>query len=554
MQVRGKKIVSLRHLFPYVAGLLWLFFIIPDATAVGTEVQPPERREPDRTMATSKDKVFLEAANELEFNELITPDFQILRGDVRFRKDSMYMFCDSAYFYEKTNSLDAFGNVRMEQGDTLFIYGDELYYDGETQLARIRHNVRMINRDVVLTTDSFNYDMEINIGYYFNGGEVADTVNRLNSFYGQYSPDTKNAVFNYDVKLFNPQFTLYSDTLEYNTTTKVADILGPSVIVSDSNTIYSSLGFYNTAEDVAQLYNRSLIVSKSQKLTGDTIFYDRNNGFGEVFGHMVVDDTLRMMQMHGHYGFYNEQREESFATDSALMIDYSQPDTLYLHADTLESLKLNNTKRVLLAYHDVRIFRNDMQAICDSIIYKVEDSVLVMMDGPIMWNLDYQIFGDTIKVYMNDSTIDWAHIPAFAFATQQKDTAFFDQLSGKDLKAYFTNGDITRVDVSGNVQTIFYPQESDMTFTGMNKAETSFLTMYMKNRQMDKLKMWPTVDGTMTPISKLKPDMIFLPDYKWYENYRPKNKADVFRETRRPRSEIKKVRHTEEFFEDEEDL
>ena len=554
MQVRGKKIVSLRRLLPYVAGVLWLFFIIPDATAVGTEVLPPERREPDRTMATSKDKVFLEAANELEFNELITPDFQILRGDVRFRKDSMYMFCDSAYFYERTNSLDAFGNVRMEQGDTLFIYGDELYYDGETQLARIRHNVRMINRDVVLTTDSFNYDMEINIGYYFNGGEVADTVNRLNSFYGQYSPDTKNAVFNYDVKLFNPQFTLYSDTLEYNTTTKVADILGPSVIVSDSNTIYSSLGFYNTAEDVAQLYNRSLIVSKSQKLTGDTIFYDRNNGFGEVFGHMVVDDTLRMMQMHGHYGFYNERREESFATDSALMIDYSQPDTLYLHADTLESLKLNNTKRVLLAYHDVRIFRNDMQAICDSIIYKVEDSVLVMMDGPIMWNLDYQIFGDTIKVYMNDSTIDWAHIPAFAFATQQKDTAFFDQLSGKDLKAYFTNGDITRVDVSGNVQTIFYPQESDMTFTGMNKAETSFLTMYMKNRQMDKLKMWPTVDGTMTPISKLKPDMIFLPDYKWYENYRPKNKADVFRETRRPRSEIKKVRHTEEFFEDEEDL
>lgn len=554
MQVRGKKKVSLQRLLPYVAGMLWLIFIISNAKASSSGMQPPERRKPDSTLITAKDRVFLEAANELEFNELITPDFQILRGDVRFRKDSMYMFCDSAYFYEKTNSLDAFGNVRMEQGDTLFIYGDELYYDGETQLARIRHNVRMINRDVILTTDSFNYDMEINIGYYFNGGEVADTVNRLNSFYGQYSPDTKNAVFNYDVKLFNPQFTLYSDTLEYNTTTKVADILGPSVIVSDSNTIYSSLGFYNTADDLAQLYNRSLIVSKSQKLTGDTIFYDRNNGFGEVFGHMVVDDTLRMMQMHGNYGFYNELREESFATDSALMIDYSQPDTLYLHADTLESLKLDNIKRILLAYHDVRIYRNDMQAICDSIIYSVEDSVLVMMDGPIMWNLDYQIFGDTIKVYMNDSTIDWAHIPAFAFATQQKDTAFFDQLSGKDLKAYFTNGDITRVDVSGNVQTIFYPQESDMTFTGMNKAETSFLTMYMKNRQMDKLKMWPTVDGTMTPISKLKPDMIFLPDYKWYENYRPKNKADVFRETGRPRSEIKNVRHTEEFFEDEQDL
>lgn len=533
------------------SSLFYLGWFVSMVAGQASAIVPPERRQPDTTAVATKERVFLEAANELEFNELITPDFQILRGDVRFRKDSMYMYCDSAYFYEKTNSLDAFGNVRMEQGDTLFIYGDELYYDGETQFARIRNNVRMINRDVVLTTDSFNYDMEINIGYYFEGGEVADTVNRLTSFYGQYSPDTKNAVFNYDVKLFNPQFTLYSDTLEYNTTTKIADILGPSVIVSDSNTIYSSLGFYDTANDLARLYDRSLIVSKSQKLTGDTIFYDRNNGFGEVFGHMVVDDTLRMMQMHGHYGFYNERSEESFSTDSALLVDYSQPDTLYLHADTLESLKLNQSRRVLLAYHDVRMYRHDMQAICDSMEYRVEDSVLVMMDGPIMWNLDYQIFGDTIKVYMNDSTIDWAHIPDFAFATQQKDTAFFDQLSGKDLKAYFVNGDISQVDVSGNVQTIFYPQESDMTFTGMNMAETSFLTMYMKNRQMDKLKMWPTVDGTMTPISKLKPDMIFLPDYKWYESYRPQNKFDVFRETRRPRSETKKVRRSEEFLDEE---
>ncbi|MCD8287352.1 MAG: hypothetical protein LUC18_00705 [Porphyromonadaceae bacterium] len=496
------------------------------------------------------DRVFLEAANELEYNEQIASDFQILRGDVRFRKDSMYMFCDSAYFYETTNSLDAFGHVRMEQGDTLFIFGDVLFYDGEIQFARIRNNVRMINRDVVLTTDSFNYDMGINMGYYFEWGEVVDSVNRLKSFYGQYSPDTKMVQFNYDVQLFNSQFTLYSDTLEYNTMTKVSNIIGPSIIVSDSNTIYSSLGFYNTVTDEAQLYDRSLIVSKSQKLTGDTIYYDRNNGFGEVFGHMVVDDTLRMKRMHGGYGFYNELREESFATDSALLIDYSQSDTLYMHADTLLSLHPEVNRHTLQAYHDVRIYRNDMQAICDSMIYEIEDSLLIMMDGPIMWNLDYQIFGDTIKVYMNDSTIDWAHIPSFAFATEQKDTAFFDQLCGKDLKAYFIGGEISRIDVSGNVQTIFYPQESDMTYTGMNRAETSFLTMYMKEGQMDKIKMWPTVDGTMTPISKLKPSMIFLPDYKWYENYRPLNKDDVFRATNRPKSELKKERRIEEFFMD----
>ena len=349
----------------------------------------------------------------------------------------------------------------------------------------------------------------------------------------------------------------------YTAATKIIDVINDSVFGNYGRLLFPVNNRYYSGDTLGELRltwynnidpNKTVEIAnymKEHAENGDTIFYDRNNGFGEVFGHMVVDDTLRMMQMHGNYGFYNEFREESFATDSALLIDYSQPDTLYLHADTLESLRPDNVKRILQAYHDVRIYRSDMQAICDSMIYDVEDSVLIMMDGPIMWNLDYQIFGDTIKVFMNDSTIDWAHIPAFAFATQQKDTAFFDQLSGKDLKAYFTNGDISRVDVSGNVQTIFYPQESDMTYTGMNKAETSFLTMYMKDRQMDKLKMWPTVDGTMTPISKLKPDMIFLPDYKWYESYRPRNKFDVFRATNRPRSEIKKIRHTEEFFEEE---
>ena len=529
---------------------LWLFSLLCPALSLSAQTDTSLVR-PDSVRRAAQEKVYLEAADELSFDESVAPDFQILRGNVRFRKDSMYMYCDSAYFYEKSNSLDAFGHVKMEQGDTLFIFGDKLFYDGETQLARLRNNVRMLDREVVLSTDSFNYDLEPNIGYYFNGGSVADTVNRLTSFYGQYSPDTKEAVFNYDVELHNPQFVIYSDTLKYNTQTKIADIVGPSIIVSDSNTIYSSLGFYDTAADEAKLYKRSVVVSGSQKMTGDTILYDRKQGFGEAFGHIVVDDTVRLMQMTGNYGFYDERREASFATDSALLIDYSQRDTLYLHADTLQSVMLQD-RRILQAYHEVRIFRNDMQAICDSMIYDVADSVLVMMYGPVMWNLDCQIFGDTIKVFMNDSTVDWAHIPDFAFAVQQKDTAFFDQLTGKDLKAYFRNGDIERIEVSGNVETIFYPQESDMTFTGMNKAETSFLTMYLKNSKMEKLKMWPSVDGTMTPISKLKPSMIFLPQYKWYESYRPKNKQDLFRRTNRPAAELKKNARSITMFDDEE--
>lgn len=161
---------------------------------------------------TTATKVYLEGADSLVFNQLTNPDAQILKGNVIFRHDSTYMYCDTAFFYELTNSLEAFGQVRMEQGDTLFVYGDYLYYDGNTQLANLRRNVRMENNQVTLYTDSLDYNRLANIGYYFEGGSLVDESNRLTSFYGQYSPDTKLAIFNDSVRLYNPEYTLYSDT------------------------------------------------------------------------------------------------------------------------------------------------------------------------------------------------------------------------------------------------------------------------------------------------------------------------------------------------------
>ena len=288
------------------------------------------------------------------------------------------------------------------------------------------------------------------------------------------------------------------------------------------------------------LFDQSIIVSKSQQLTGDTIFYNRAEGFGEVFGNMILNDTVRRITMEGNYGFYDEIKEASLATDSARVIDYSQPDTFYLHADTLRSSVLSDSTRLVRAYYGTRFFRNDIQGICDSMVYKTKDSAIYMFKDPVLWNLDYQIFGDTIKIYMNDSTVRWAHVPAFAFATQQKDTAFFNQISGKDLKAFFKDGKLQQVDVSGNVQTIYYPQEQDSTFIGSNYAESSFFTMYLVDGKMHKIIMFSKVDGGLTPIHKLTPAKLYLPDFHWYDELRPTDPADIFRKIVRKQSEAPK--------------
>lgn len=480
------------------------------------------------TVTTKKTKVFLEHANTLSFDKEVKADAQFLQGDVCFRHDSSYMYCDSAYFFETTNSLEAFSNVRMEQGDTLFVYGNYLFYDGNTQIAYLRENVRMENGQVTLFTDSLNYERIPDIGYYFDGGLIVDSLNQLSSFYGQYSPTTKLAIFNDSVRLENPNFTLYSDTLHYDTESKIATILGPSIIVSDSGTIHSSRGWYNTETNTSLLLDRSEVYSGNRVLIGDSISYNQDAGFGEAFGNMCLQDTAQKVILEGQYGFYNERTEYAFATDSARFMEYSQGDTLYLHADTLEMATLDSTAREIKAFHGVRFYRIDMQGVCDSMQFNTRDSVLYMYDNPVLWNEQYQLYGDTIEIYMNDSTIDYAHVIQFAFAVQHLDSSYYNQLKGNDLKAYFEGQTVRQIDVEGNAESIYYPLEGDGAKIGLNETKSGFLTIWVKDNKLEKLKIWPTPLGNLTPIPDLKPEQKTLKDFYWYDYLRPKNKDDIY--------------------------
>lgn len=500
-----------------------------DSLQVMTDTVPPK-----------KTKVYLIHSNTLSFDKAVKPDAQILNGDVCFRHDSSYMYCDSAYFFEQTNSLEAFSNVRMEQGDTLFVYGDYLFYDGNTQVAYLRENVRMENGQVTLFTDSLNYERIPNIGYYFEGGLIVDSLNQLSSFYGQYSPETKLAVFNDSVQVENPDFTLYSDTLHYDTESKVATILGPSVIVSDSGTIHTSRGWYDTVNNTSLLLDQSQVESGEKILIGDSIFYNRDTGMGEVYGNMSLIDTAQHVTLQGEYGYYNEQTGYAFATDSARFLEYSQGDTLFLHADTLQMVTVDSVYREIKAYYGVRFYRIDMQGVCDSMQFNTRDSVLYMYTEPVLWNEQYQLYGDTIAIYMNDSTIEYAHVIQFAFAAQHVDSSYYNQLKGNDLKAYFEGQAVHQIDVAGNAESIFYPLEKDGAKVGMNETKSGLLTIWVKDNKLDKLKIWPSPVGSMTPIPDLKPDQKMLKDFYWFDYLRPKNRDDIYEVVKRKATESPK--------------
>jgi lipopolysaccharide export system protein LptA len=330
--------------------------------------------------------VYLENSETLTFDKILNPDVQVLKGNVRFRHDNALMYCDSAYFLEKANSLNAFGHVRIVQGDTLFVYGDMLYYDGNTKLGRLRHNVRLINRKTTLTTDSLNYNRASNIAYYYTGGKITDPLNKLSSIWGQYSPATNEALFKKNVKLNNKNFVLDSDTLTYNTKTSIANIVGETHILYNKETdIYSHRGWYNTNSERMMLLNRSLIKHKDGKtMTGDTIFYDQKLKYGEGFTNVALNDTVQKSTLTGDYLYYNEKTEMGLATDSAMLIDWSSKDSMFVHADSLIRVK-DSTFNIVRGYYHVRFFRNDTQGLCDSLSYSTRDSIMNLYGQPFIW-------------------------------------------------------------------------------------------------------------------------------------------------------------------------
>ena len=482
--------------------------------------------------STDERYVYLLHADETRFNQRINPDAQILVGDVVFRHDSMYMYCDSALFYEASNSLDAYGNVKMNQGDTLFLYGDRLYYNGDEMLARVRDNVVMIDKEMTLTTDSLNYDRTINLGYYFNWGTVEDTLNVLTSEWGEYDTQTNDAVFNYQVTLTNPNFVLTSDTLLYNTRTQIATIVGPSNIDSDRNHIYSTLGRYSTATEQAYLLNRSVLTNGDKRLVGDSIYYDRNGGYGEAFDGVEMDDFAGKTRLTGDYTYYSELADSAYATRRAIAIDYSQGDSMFIHGDTLRLLTRNadtdSVYRIVQAYRKVRVYREDVQAVCDSLEFNSLDSCMTMYFDPVVWNGPQQVLGEVIHVYLNDSTVEWAHVKNQALIVEQVDTGRFNQIAGREVKAYFVDGNIDKSDIEGNVMVVYYyTEEGDSVAFGMNTTECTFLTAFMKERQVDKLYIKNQSNGIFYPISQVPPGKDRLPNFAWLNKLRPLSKEDI---------------------------
>ena len=494
-------------------------------------MQAPRRNSKKRPQGG---RVYLLHADELRYDMFgKNPDAQILKGKVSFLHQGSHLTCDSAYFYQASNSVKAFGHVHYRQGDTLTLTCDRAEYDGQMQMMRARKNVVLHHRRQVLLTDSLDYDRFYSMANFFDGGTLVDGKDKLVADWGEYHTETREAKFVYNVKLRSGKDVVTTDTLYYNTRESKAHMVGPSKIISAGSVVNTEDGYYDTKTDKAQLYGRSTVVDKEKTLTGDTLYYVKD-GESTGYGNVVYVDKKSKNSLTCNYLCYNEKTGMGFATRNPVAIDYSQRDTLWMHSDTMRiytfNINTDSVYRKVHAYPRVRAYRMDVQAVCDSLVFNSKDSCMTMYKDPITWNGNRQLLGEKIHVYMNDSTVRFAHVVGQALSIEQMpDSVHYNQITSNEMKAYFDHGEIKTAESIGNVQTIYYmTDDKDSSLVGLNYLETDTMRMYMgAGRKMEKI--WTNkFTSTMYPMTQIPPSKYKLANFAWFEDIRPKDKNDIF--------------------------
>ncbi len=536
MRVSQKRMAEIKH--PWclcinsIPGYIFLILIfLAIAPIARSQDAPAEKKKPK--------KIEILHADLWEVDEKIDKDLQQLEGSVRLKHNDVFMSCDSAWYYQKKNQVKAFGHIHIEQGDTLHLYGEYLFYDGTSEFAIVERSVELIDKETHLFTDAVTYDFVIDIARYNNRGRIINGDNTLTSIIGVYYVARDLFHFKDSVKIVNPDYVMTADTMDYNTESETALFTGPSELMGDSLYLYCERGWYDTKKNITSIWRNALIDNRQQVVKGDSLYYEDDTGFGECYGNLSITDTTDNLIVKGDYAWYFKEPERFMVTDSAMFIQVSDGDSLFLHSDTLRAITVTDTSgigyRLMNAYYGCKVFSRDLQAMCDSLSYSFQDSVIRLYKKPVIWSEENQLTSDSMAVFTKNRKADRMELYNAAFVVSQVDTMRFNQTKGRSLTGYFRDNELYRINISGNGESIYYLIDND-AIAGVNKAKCASMDIFVQDGKIREIMEYQQPEGVIDPPSAMPQNNGHLDGFIWLDSLRPKKIEDIFRR-QKPRSD-----------------
>ncbi|PWH87040.1 OstA-like protein [Brumimicrobium oceani] len=478
----------------------------------------------------------LEGSEEIQLDG--TTGNYIVKGNVVFKKEETKLYCDSAYYNLVRNTVRAFGNIHLNKEDTLNMFCDSLFFDTKRDYAKLYGNVRIRDNEYKLTTDSIDYDLKNNVGVYKNKGVITSisSSDRLSSDIGYFYPDSKQFNFRKNVIYTSNDFTVESDTLEFNANSKKAFFYGPTYISNNEIRMYCEKGWYDLNNDEGVLENNAYIDREDLHISSDSLFYSAADSIYIAKKNVEIIDTTNKIGFQGDYAVNDDRKKFAFLTGHALAKRFGDQDTLYIHADTLYSFSDSAGKpQIMQAYSNVKLFRGDMQGLCDSLIYDKVKGEMNMYTEPTLWAQNAQLTSDTITIYETDDRIQKAFLRKNGLvATPVDSTNYFNQVAGTFMTAYFDSTQIRKVDIDGNAKTLYFLEDEEETDTvivvnrqGMNRIFSSNISLRFVNGDIETATYRENPDGIVYPISDIDKKEERVEQFKWSVDKRPLSWQDM---------------------------
>ena len=485
-----------------------------------------------------------------------------LAGKAKVKQDNTIFEADSIALNQLTNILEAFGNVHINDNDSINTYSQYLKYIGKEKKAYLNKKVKLTDGKGVLTTEELVYDEQTKIGIYYKGGKVVNGKTVLTSTEGYYYGETKDVYFKKNVFLKDSGFTVKTDTLLYNTNTGITTIIAPSTIVSGKQIIKTKDGYYDTKTKKAFFNQRPFIDDSTYTFTADKIAVDDKTGLSEYEGNAVYrsKDSLGYDLIANNIKL-NRKTNAFLATQKPILLIKQPKDTIYISADTLFSSKLSqlmktknipvvrdstmaikygvvknlkdsSSDRYFEAYYNVKIFSDSLQSVCDSLFYSGEDSVFRLFKNPVAWAQENQITGDTIYMFLQNKKPERLYVFENAMSIQKLTDRYFNQIKGNTINGYFINGKIDHLRAKGNAETVYYGVDETKKYLGVNKANCDVIDMYFEQKtdgtKPQKIVLRNNLEGVAYPMRQVNHEELRLRKFKWLDLQRPKSKFDIF--------------------------
>ncbi|HET9824295.1 MAG TPA: OstA-like protein [Chitinophagaceae bacterium] len=525
---------------------------------------------------TTKKVEILPGARKLELLKINdSTQLQILVGNVKLKQGNTLFYCDSCVINNSSHIFEAFGHVHINDGDTANAYSDYLRYLTDKRIAYMQKNVRLTDGKATLTTNNLEYDTDTKIGIYTNGGTVVNKKSVLTSMEGYYYTDLKDIYFKKNVELKDPAYYLKADSLLYNTESEVARFIAKTFIRDSANrTIVTREGYYDTRNRKAEFGSRPIIEDGARRYTGDKISTNDSTHMSQIIGNAVIIDTAQGTTIIGGVIIANNSTESFLAFNKPLMIVKQEKDSIYITADTLFSARLSDlygvkdstikdsaqkdsmtmvkkadtkqtlkktdtkqkdsTDRYFEAFYHVRIFSDSVQSVCDSMFYSFKDSVFRLFKDPVVWSKENQVTGDTILLFTKNKKADRIKVFENSLLVSKVQADFFNQVKSARMDGYLTDGSLDSVRARGFAECIYYIQNEDSSFTGINQSTSDIIDIYFgqdstgKERELQKVVFRSAVKGTLWPMHAKTPEELRLRNFKWFADRRPKTKYDLY--------------------------